>query len=313
MSSVRPVVSVVIPIFNEQECLPELWRRLKGVEEAIPQYGFEYIFVDDGSVDDSLNILREIASLNPEVKVISLSRNFGHDIAVTAGCDYAHGDLIVLMDGDLQDPPELITDMLRVYQDGYDVVYAKRRTRQGESFIKLKGAQIFYWLVNKLSSVRMPENTSNFRLITRKVLKELQKMREHDPIIRGMVTWIGLRQKAIEFDRKPRFAGTTKYSPLRMIKLAADGIVSLSNRPLHFATFWGVIFFAIMLVCFVLAFIYKNEHQVYAALSLIVSILFFIGAIELFAIGIVGEYIARIHNNTRGRPLYIVSEEINIQ
>lgn len=313
MPTITNSISIVIPVLNEQDCLPELWKRLESVKDATQQYRYEFIFVDDGSIDKTLDILRDLADKNPDIKIISLSRNFGHDIAVTAGCDYSSGDIIVLMDGDLQDPPELIPDMIRLYEEGYDVVYAKRRTREGESFIKLKGAELFYWLANRLSSIKIPENTSNFRLMTRKVLEEIQKMKEQDPMIRAMVTWVGLKQKAIEFDRKPRFAGRTKYSFIKNLKLAADGIIALSNKPLYFIPLIGIIFCVLMVFSLIFALLNVSNNQIYAIVSIIVSVMFFIGAVQLFAIGIVAEYISRIHKNTRGRPLYIISEKINLQ
>ncbi|MCX8028290.1 MAG: glycosyltransferase family 2 protein [Thermodesulfovibrionales bacterium] len=306
------VISIVIPIYNEQECITELWKRIYALNNLPTQYRYEYIFVDDGSTDNSLEMLKGLANTHTEIKIISFSRNFGHDIAVVAGCDYATGDVIVLMDGDLQDPPELIPEMLRLYEQGYDVVYAKRRSRQGESFFKIKGAQLFYWFINRISSIKIPENTSNFRLMSRKVLDEMNRLKEQDPNIRTMVTWIGFRQKALEFDRKPRFAGKTKYSPIKMLKLASDGIVSITNKPLHFSTLFGAIFLLISIVCIVSAFVLKTDNQIYAIVCGVLSAMFFIGAIHLFAIGIFAEYISRIHNNTRGRPRYIISEKINI-
>lgn len=298
-------IAIIIPVYNEESCLNELWQRLTALKERLILYNFEFYFVNDGSNDNSLNILKSLAKTDKNVKIISFSRNFGHDIALTAGTDNVSADAVVFMDADLQDPPELIDEMVLKYEEGYDVVYAVRKQRKGESLFKIKTAEYFYSLLNYFSYVKIPSNTSNFRLINMKVLDAFKNMREMDRFIRGMISWIGYKQCAVYFDRDPRFAGETKYTLKKMIALATNGIVSFSYAPLRFGSYGSII---LLLIAFLFFLLYLVNDKFY----LIISSIFFVGAIQLLAIGIIGEYLIRVFNEARSRPLYIIDEKINM-
>lgn len=303
-------LSIVVPAYNEESCLPELWRRFVELRERHEAYDFEFIFVDDGSVDGTLEFLRGLAKRDQSVKVLSFSRNFGHECAITAGCFYAKGDAVVLIDADLQDDPKLIDEMLKNFEEGHDVVYAVRRSREGETLFKRLTAKWFYGLLNWLSYVEIPSDTSNYRLISRRVLEVFNSMPERDRFIRGMIAWIGFRQTGVYFDRNPRYAGKTKYSLRRMLNFAIDGLVSFSNLPLRLSLWAGVSLFGISLFSLLYWFFFtdKQDPQLW-----IVSTVLFVGSIQLIALGIMGEYIARIHNESRRRPLYIIAEKLNLE
>lgn len=293
----KKLVSVVIPMYYEEKVAEECCKRLKRVMDSCG-YPYELIFVNDGSRDGTQVILEQLAGRDNRVKVIAFSRNFGHQAAVTAGIDKAGGSAIVIIDADLQDPPELIIEMLRLWEQGYEVVYAKRKRRKGESFFKRVSASLFYRVLDMLSDTRIPVDTGDFRLIDAKAADVLRNMREKDRFLRGMVSWVGFRQVPVEYEREERYAGETKYPLKKMIKLALDGIFSFSYKPLKLSQYLG--FFAVISV----PLIFTRDA--------IMAAVVFLGGVQLISIGILGEYIARIHEESKGRPLYIIEKEINI-
>ena len=308
-------LSIVIPVFNEEENIQPLYKRLV---DTIKEYNLprtELIFVDDGSSDKTLE---RISSLKPEeavlIKSLELSRNFGHQIAVTAGLDQSSGTNVVIIDADLQDPPELIPEMLQKIQEGYDVVYAKRRARKGESWLKKATAKWFYRLLSRITSVPIPVDTGDFRVITRRIVEVLNKMPEREKFLRGQIAWIGFSQTFVEYDRDERLSGDTGYTWRRMISFALDGITSFSNFPLKVATVSGFVMsfvsFLLMLYALYSRFILKVYEPGWT--SLMLSVLF-IGGIQLVSIGIIGEYIGRISNNVKQRPLYLIKDEKTIE
>ncbi len=305
-------LSVIIPVFNEEKNIALLHQRLTEVIQKISG-SYELVFVNDGSRDQTLPLVKGIAAADPHVKYINFSRNFGHQIAVTAGLDYCNADAIVIIDADLQDPPELITDMYAKMKEGYDVVYAKRKSRQGETFMKKMTAKIFYRLLQRITSVNIPVDTGDFRIISHKIVKVLKQMPEQQKYLRGQIAWAGYRQTYIEYERQQRHAGETGWPYRKMIRFALDGITSFSNFPLKFATASGIIVFVIsfllMLYALYSRFVTKEFVAGWTSLMLVVL---FIGGIQLLSIGIIGEYISRMSANVRNRPLYIV-EDTNIK
>ncbi|MFL0250059.1 glycosyltransferase family 2 protein [Clostridium neuense] len=306
------LVSIVVPMYYEEDVANECYKRLKSTMER-NSIKYELIFVDDGSRDDTLNILRNIAALNNKVKVISFSRNFGHQIAVTAGINKAKGDAVVIIDADLQDPPELIPQMIKLWEKGYEVVYGKRVKRKGESVFKLLTAKLFYRFLNNMTSIDIPLDVGDFRLIDRKVADVFSTMNENNRFVRGMMSWIGFRQIPIEYERQERFAGKTKYPLKKMIKFAEDGIISFSPKPLKLIGFLsfsciGISIF-IFLYIIIMKFIFKNKIQTYLPITMIVT---FFSGIQLGAMCLLGEYISRIYDESKKRPLYIINEEINM-
>lgn len=306
------LISVVIPMYYEEKVADECCRRITAVMESCG-YPYELVFVNDGSRDRTLEILEGFAAKDKRVKVISFSRNFGHQLAVTAGIDKARGSAVVIIDADLQDPPELIPDMLRLWEQGYDVVYARRKKRKGESFFKLVTAKLFYRVLDKLSDVRIPLDTGDFRLIDARVADELRKMRERNRFLRGMISWMGFRQTPLEYERNERFAGETKYPFKKMVKLALDGIISFSSKPLKLAQYLG--FFAVF--CAAAVFLYSVACRLIGGRNLvsgwasIMTAVTFLGGVQLISVGILGEYIARMYEESKNRPLYIIEKEIN--
>ena len=303
-------ISVVVPIYNEEESLRECNNRLLNVLDNI-QSDYEIIYVNDGSKDTSLTILKELAKNNKKIKVLSFSRNFGHQAAVSAGIEHSKGDCVVLIDGDLQDPPELISDMISKWNEGFDVVYGKRSKRNGETWFKKISAKMFYRTINQVSDIDIPKDTGDFRLMDRRVVDAFLKMPEKKRFIRGMVSWVGFNQVAIEYERDKRYAGITKYPIKKMINFAKDGIVSFSKKPLKFITQAGLCFISlsiIMLMTMSIVIGFKG----YEWLLIINSIMFFSG-IQMFSLGIIGEYIGRIYDEAKDRPLYIVKDSINIE
>ena len=300
-------ISVVIPIYNESANLEALYARLTGVMAGMGAI-YELIFINDGSRDSSLEMILALAGRDDRVRYIDLSRNFGHQIAVTAGLDLAHGAAVVIIDADLQDPPELIPALYARMQEGYEVVYAKRRSRQGESAAKKFTARMFYRLLARITNVSIPVDTGDFRIISRKVVEGLKQMPEQNKFLRGQISWIGYRQTFVEYDRAERAGGETGYTYSKMIRLALDGITAFSDAPLKVATLSGFavsgIAFLVMLYTLYSRFVSHNYQPGWA--SLMVSILF-LGGVQLIAIGIIGEYISRLSANVRQRPLYLVS------
>ena len=307
-------VSLVIPMYYEEQVAEECYKRVSKVLKELKDYDYEIIFVNDGSKDKTLEILENIAIEDKKVKVISFSRNFGHQAAVTAGLKYVTGDAIVIMDADLQDPPELIPDMLKHWEDGYEVIYGKRKTREGESAFKLLTAKAFYSTLNKLSDVEIPKDTGDFRLVDKKVVDVINNLPEHNKFLRGLFSWVGFKQYAYEYERKERVAGKTKYPLKKMIKLAKDGIFSFSTKPLKIVGGLGiisVIISIVILVYAILSYAY-NWNNLTAGWTSMMCTMTFLGGVILISLWMIGEYIGRIYEETKQRPQYIIEKTINI-
>lgn len=307
-------LSVVIPMYYEEEVAQECYNRMTKILSRLDDYDYEIICINDGSKDKTLEILENIAKKDQKVKVLSFSRNFGHQCAVTAGLQYVTGDVIVIIDADLQDPPELIPDMLKLWEEGNEVIYGKRRTRKGESKFKLLTAKMFYNTLNALSDVDIPKDTGDFRLVDRKVVDVINALPEHNKFLRGLFSWVGFEQKAFEYERKERFAGKTKYPLKKMLKLASDGIMSFSTKPLKLVGGLGIftiIISFIILLYSLLSFICKWNNITAGWTSIMVTITFFSGTI-LISLWMIGEYIARIYDESKSRPQYIIKKKINI-
>ena len=303
-----PVLSVVVPCYNEEEVLSETHRRLSGTLREMG-VSWEIVYVNDGSRDGTLDILRKLARDDDRVKMISFSRNFGHQIAVSAGMDHASGDAVVLIDADLQDPPEVIAEMLALWRQGYQVVYGRRRTREGETAFKLATARTFYRILNHLSDTPIPLDTGDFRLMDRCVVESIRHMPERDRFLRGMISWVGYRQCALPYDRAKRFAGESKYPLRKMISFALDGILSFSTKPLRVATFMGFSASAMALLGIVYALVLRLFTNIWVSgWTLMFIALLFMGGVQLLCLGIMGEYIGRIYRESKGRPLYFVAE-----
>jgi dolichol-phosphate mannosyltransferase len=303
------LISIVIPLYNEEGNVPELLRRVGAIMDRLTANGDEYeiVAVNDGSQDGTLGTLRAARGAQPRLVILNLSRNFGHQIAATAGLEAARGDAIILMDGDLQDPPELIEAFLAKWREGYDVVYATRRARRGENPFKLLTARAFYRVIRRLTNVSIPVDTGDFRLMSRRVVDALAQTREKHRFLRGLVSWVGFEQTGVEYDRDARFSGRTKYPFSKMLRFAIDGITSFSEAPLRFATYMGFIVsgfaFVYAIVVLVLKILQLNEP---GYTSMMVAILF-LGGVQLIGIGILGEYVGRVYDQVKERPLYFVS------
>ena len=307
-------ISLVIPMYYEEQVAEECYRRTRNVLKSIEEYDYEIIFINDGSKDKTLEILETIAKEDNKVKVISFSRNFGHQSAVTAGLKYATGDAIIIIDADLQDPPELIPDMLKYWENGYDVIYGKRKKREGESAFKLLTAKVFYETLNKLSDVEIPKDTGDFRLVDKKVVDVVNNLPEHNKFLRGLFSWVGFRQYAYEYERKERFAGKTKYPLKKMMKLAKDGIFSFSTKPLKIVGGLGIISVIIsiaILIYAILSYAYSWNNLTPGWTSIMCTITF-LGGVILLSVWMLGEYIGRIYEETKQRPQYIIEKAINI-
>lgn len=308
-------VSVVIPMYYEEEVAEECYKRVSKTLKELKEYEYEIIFVNDGSQDKTLKILEEIARKDSNVKVISFSRNFGHQAAVTAGIKEVTGDAIVIMDADLQDPPELIPDMLKYWEQGNEIIYGTRKTRKGESAFKLLTAKMFYKTLNALSDVEIPKDTGDFRLVDRKVIDVINNMPEHNKFLRGLFSWVGFKQMSYEYERQGRVAGKTKYPLKKMLKLASDGIISFSTKPLKLLGTLGVLSIVISVIILIYALIsyaFKLNNLSAGWTSIMVAITFFAG-VQLLSIWIMSEYIGRIYEETKKRPQYIVDKKINIE
>jgi glycosyltransferase involved in cell wall biosynthesis len=314
MPSEKQLLSIVVPVYNEEESITETVTRLQKLHDELAQeINVELIFVDDGCKDKTLIYLRSFADQNQNVKVISLSRNFGHQIAITAGIDLARGDYVAVIDADLQDPPELIAEMYRMALTGFDVVYGKRRSRAGETVFKKATAAAFYRLLNYMCETDIPRDTGDFRLMSRKVVDAFKQMRERHRFVRGMVPWLGYKSAPIEYDRAERFAGETKYPLRKMLAFATNAILSFSSKPLTLAIRLGfiTIFAGIVGGAYMLYLKIFTSIPVPGLTAILLSIVLFSG-VQILLIGVVGEYIARIFEEIKGRPLYLVAETINI-
>ena len=309
LSNQIPVrISVVVPLYNEEENIDALFRRLLAVLEAL-NTSYDVICVNDGSRDNTLKNLVEYHQRYPQIKVVNLSRNFGKDTAMSAGIDYSQGMAVIPIDADLQDPPELIAEMIEKWHEGYDVVYASRRVRIGESWFKRFSAEGFYQVINKLSRVSIPPNTGDFRLIDRRVVESIKKMPERQRFMKGIFAWVGYKQTSILFDREPRYQGQTKWNYWKLWDFAIDGITSFSFLPLKVWTYVGLIIALVSLVyasfLILRTIIFGIDVPGYA--SLMVAVLF-LGGIQLLTLGIIGEYIGRVYEEVKGRPLYLVRD-----
>ncbi|MCB9284895.1 MAG: glycosyltransferase [Lewinellaceae bacterium] len=301
-------LSVVIPIYNEEGNIPLLYQRLTTTLEGMNIF-YELIFVNDGSRDRSMQLIRELASKDARVKFIDFSRNFGHQVALSAGLDHTQGEAVVMMDADLQDPPELLAELYQKYKEGFEVVYARRRSRQGETYFKKSATLVFYRLLARMSSIEIPLDTGDFRIIDHKVVEMLRRMPEKIKYLRGQISWIGFRQTSIEYDRPERYAGETGYSFRKLMGLALDGITGFSDVPLKIVTYFGLIVtaFAFVTTIYVLYSWFSQSDLVQGWSSLMITVLF-IGGVQMIAIGIIGEYLSRIHSNVRNRPLYVIRD-----
>ncbi|MEO8906401.1 MAG: glycosyltransferase family 2 protein [Polyangiaceae bacterium] len=313
----RPTLTVVIPIFNEEEVLPELARRLREVigvwERQIESW--EVVFVDDGSKDESLKQLKALAATEPRFKVLSFSRNFGHQMAITAGLDRAEGDAVVIMDADLQDPPEVVSEMITRWREGYDVVYGVRTKRHGETLFKRVSAAVFYRVLRAmLGGVSIPSDAGDFRLIGRPVVLAMRALRERHRFVRGMVAWVGFRQTAVYYARPARFAGETKYPLRKMVRFAVDGIASFSVVPLRFATWLGVAsgIVAMLTAAWAIYERFFGSGVVQGWPTIMIAVALGASA-QLLMTGVLGEYVGRIYEEIKRRPLYITAEEINVE
>jgi len=305
-------ISVIIPIFNEEKIIPELYRRLKGSVSEISK-NYEFIFLNDGSKDSSLFELIKLSKLDPNVYFINFSRNFGHQIAVSAGLDYCKGKAVVIIDGDLQDPPEIIKELYKKYKEGYEVVYAKRMKRKGETFFKILTAKLFYRLLKMITTTNIPLDTGDYRLIDKKVVEYLRLMPEQNKFIRGQIAWLGFKQTSVLYNRDSRKTGKSGYSVSKMYRFAMDGITGFSDLPLVLVSRLGFIisFISFVIILYAIYSHYLLNKTITGWTSLIISSMF-IGGIQLLSIGIIGEYISRINRNTLKRPLYII-ESTNLK
>jgi dolichol-phosphate mannosyltransferase len=300
--------SIIAPIYNEKENLLELHRRVTEVMNSTSKR-WELVLVDDGSTDGSTDMILELAKKDKHVRPVIFARNFGHQIAITAGWDYARGDVVVIIDADLQDPPELILEMIKKWQEGYEVVYAVRAEREGESWFKLWTASLFYRIIYRITDVKIPLDTGDFRLMDRKVVDVLKSMRERHRFPRGMSAWVGFKQIGVEYKRAARVAGETKYPFKKMFRLAANAVTSFSYFPLQVATFVGFLAagFAIFAIPIVAYLRITGSQAFFGQATTLIAVLF-LGGVQLISLGILGEYIGRLYDEAKGRPLYIVRE-----
>ncbi len=300
--------SIIAPIYNEFDNLPELYQRVKEVLDSTRE-PWELILVDDGSTDGSTERIRELAAKDKTVRPVIFARNFGHQIAVTAGLDYSRGKAVVIIDADLQDPPEVILELVKKWKEGYEVVYAVRAEREGESWFKLLTASVFYRLIYRITDVKIPLDTGDFRLIDRKIVDVMNKMREKHRFLRGMAAWVGFRQIGVNYKRAARHAGVTKYPFKKMIKFAQDGITGFSYFPLQIATYLGFIAAGVSVVAIPVVAILRltGMHFFEGQTTALIAVLF-LGGVQLISLGILGEYIGRIYDEVKGRPLYITKE-----
>lgn len=310
----HPVYSIVAPVYNEEALVAEFCQRTIAAMEPLGE-PFEIVLVNDGSRDNSPKIIRELHNNDPRIKVVNFSKNFGHQIAITAGMDYARGDAVVVIDSDLQDPPEVIPEMIKKWKEGFQVVYGVRGEREGETAFKLATASIFYRLIRKITSVDIPLDAGDFRLMDRKVVNALNQMREQKRFMRGLSVWVGFNQTGITYKRDARKAGETKYPLRKMIRFALDGITAFSYLPLQLATYFGFATAGLSLLFLIVVVVLRltgSGESFYGQASSLVSVLF-LGSVQLIFLGIIGEYLGRIYDEVKRRPLYIVAEELGFE
>lgn len=305
-------ITILIPVYNEREVIHLLYERLQNLRLQITGYEFEVLFVNDGSTDDTLTIIKQLRNLDPTISYLHLSRNYGKEIAMIAGLDYATGDAVIIMDADLQDPPELIPEMIHWWEQGYDDVYAKRRSRNGESWFKKWTSKMFYRFLQRTTNIAIQVDTGDFRLLDRRCVEALKKLRESQRYTKGMFSWIGFHKKEVLFDRQPRAAGHTKWNYWKLTNLAIEGITSFTTFPLRIAALFGIIisFFSFIYMMFIVVktLLFGDPVQGYPSLM---AVILFLGGIQLITLGIIGEYLGRVFNETKNRPLYFVDEYNN--
>ncbi|SPZ51094.1 Bactoprenol glucosyl transferase homolog from prophage CPS-53 [Sarcina ventriculi] len=307
----KKLLSIIVPMYYEELVAYECYHRIKNVVNGIESMDHEIIFVNDGSKDRTLAILKSIAKGDKCVKIIDFSRNFGHQAAVTAGLFNCNGDAIVIIDADLQDPPEIIPDMISKWEEGHQVIYGKRKIRSGESKFKLLTAKYFYRVLSYMASIEIPKDTGDFRLMDRIVVEAFKEMPEQNRFIRGMVSWIGFDQVPLEYNRDDRFAGETKYPLRKMIKFATDGIVSFSTKPLKLTAIFGIGTIGISILLIIYTIITKIMSDTSMGWASTMCVILFFSGVQLLSLGVIGEYIARIYDESKNRPLYLVKEKIN--
>lgn len=307
-------ISVIIPMYYEEEVAEKCYEKVTETLNNIKNYDYEIICINDGSKDRTLQILENIAKKDERLKILSFSRNFGHQCAVTAGLKFATGDAIVIIDADLQDPPELIPEMIALWENGNDVIYGKRKSRKGESPFKLLTAKMFYKTLNALSDVEIPKDTGDFRLVDKKVVDTINSLPEHNKFLRGLFSWVGYNQVPLEYERKERYAGKTKYPLRKMLKLASDGIISFSTKPLKIVGCLGIstiVLSIILLIYALISYIFKLNELSAGWTSLMICITLFSG-VQLLSLWIMSEYIGRIYDEAKQRPQYIIEKKINL-
>jgi len=302
-----PVFSVVAPVFNEEETLPHFYERLAAVMDQLGQ-PWELVLINDGSQDASYTVMRALHDRDPRVTAVDFSRNFGHQIAISAGLDQATGQAVIIIDSDLQDPPEVIPNLIARWQAGAEVVYAQRRKRTGETRFKLLTAKAFYRLIGHITAVDIPRDTGDFRLLDRNVVNALVVMREHHRFMRGLSAWVGFRQEAVPYDRQERFAGITKYPLAKMVRFSVDAITSFSHVPLQLATSFGFVLAGLSLVGILVAVVLRITHGAIVGQASTLILVLFLGGVQLIFLGVIGEYLGRIYDEVRARPLYVVRE-----
>lgn len=302
-------ISILIPAYNEEEVLEQLYHRLGKLANDNKAYEFEFLFVNDGSRDKTMPMIKEYADTDDRIAYVDLSRNFGKEIAMIAGLDYVTGDAVVIIDADLQDPPELIPKMIGYWEEGYDDVYAKRNNREGESWLKKSSSKLYYRMLQKATHIQIQQDTGDFRLLDRKCIEALKQIRESQRYTKGMFSWIGFKKKEITYNRDPRAAGVTKWNYPKLINFAIDGLTSFTTAPLRISSVMG---FVISLVAFIYIIVIIIRTLVYgvqaAGYPSIMAVVLFLGGVQLFSLGIIGEYIGRIFNETKGRPLYFAQD-----
>ena len=302
-------ITIIVPAYNEEESLPFLYDRLEKLMNSIDNYEFEILFVNDGSKDNTLNLIKEYREKDPRISYVDFSRNFGKETAMIAGLDYATGDAVIFMDADLQDPPELIPEMIKYWEEGYDDVYAQRKSRAGESFLKKFTSKMYYRVLQILTSVPIQKDTGDFRLLDRRCVNALKKLRETDRNSKSMFSWIGYKKKAVMYDRDARVAGKTKWNYKKLVNLAIDGITSFTTSPLRISTYIAIPTFLALFIYFIYVIVkcIRLDVAVQAYQAIILLVLFFSG-VQILLFGIIGEYLGRIFNASKNRPLYLVNE-----
>ena len=305
-------ISILIPAYNEEPVLDKLFTRLANLANETKNYDFEFLFVNDGSKDKTLDYIKDYADTDPRVSYLNLSRNFGKEIGMIAGLDHAIGDAVVIIDADLQDPPELIPEMIKLWEDGYDDVYAKRQSREGESWFKKFTSKMYYKTLQSVTRIPIQEDTGDFRLLDRRVVEALKQFRESQRNTKAMFSWVGFHKKEILYDRDQRAAGETKWNYIKLVELAIDGITSFTTAPLRISTYAGI---AVSILAFIYL-VYLVIRTVFLGVDLagypsMMAVILFLGGVQLLSLGIIGEYVGRIFNETKQRPLYLIEEYHN--